>query len=127
MYNWIEEFSWGYDNLTFAITRAGGTSFRVQKKPQYFTVNMAIPNLVKPGGHFAWVVTFSPDEWVGFPSDWKGSEDVSMQARFKIDPTPESKELHVWTGTVESPSIKVNLTRFLKQWYLKKSYSDASD
>jgi len=121
---WIEEFSWGYDNLSFLITRADGSSFSVVKKPEFFTVNEAVPYLVRPRGHFAWAVTFSPDEWTGFPANWKGYEEVTIQARFEIDPTSESKEMKVWTGKIESPPLKVSLTRFLKQWYLKRSYSD---
>jgi hypothetical protein len=124
LYNWPEEFSWGYDNLSFLIERSNGSSFRVLRKQEGFTVNIAFPNLVKPHGHFAWAVTFSPDEWTGFPADWKGSEEVTIRARFEIDPTRESKEMKVWTGKIESPPIKVTLTRFLKQWYLRRSYSD---
>ena len=121
---WTQDYSWGYDNLSFLIVRADGTSFHVKRKPEIFTKNGPIPYLIRPHDHFAWAVTFSPDDWTGFPSDWKGSEDVSMKAVFEINETPESTRLKVWTGIVESPSIKVNLTRFLKQWYLKRSYSN---
>jgi hypothetical protein len=122
---WIEEFSWGYDNLSFLVTRADGSSFRVVKQQELFTMNVAIPYLVRSHGHFAWAVTFSPDEWTGFPANWKGTEDVTIQARFEIDPTPQSKEMKVWTGKVESLPMKVTLTRFLKQWYMRKTYSDS--
>jgi hypothetical protein len=121
---WIEEFSWGYDNLSFLVTRADGSIFRIVKQPEMFTVNVAIPYLVRSHGHFAWAVTFSPDEWTGFPANWSGSEEVAIQARFEIDPTPQSKEMKVWTGKIESSPMKVMLTRFLKQWYLRRSYSD---
>ena len=95
---WIEEFSWGYDNLSFLITRTDGSSFRVSKQPEMFTVNVAVPFLVKPHAHFAWAVTFSPDQWTGFPADWKGSEEVSIQAQFEINPTPESSKMKVLDG-----------------------------
>jgi len=121
---WIENYSWGYDNLSFRITRADGKSFRVIKQQEFFTVNFPCPYLVRSHGHFAWAVTFSPDQWTGFPADWKGSEEVTIQAQFEIDPTKESQEMKVWTGKITSAPMKVTLTRFLKQWYLRRSYSD---
>jgi hypothetical protein len=112
---WTDEYSWGYDNLSFDVKRSSGKAFRIIRVPEMFTMNMALPYLVRPGAHYAWAVTLASDKWNGFPPDWKGSEEVTIQAKFEIDPTKESKELTVWTGMIKSKPMKTTLVRYEKK------------
>ncbi len=121
---WANIYSWGYDDLSFLVTRADGKTFSIKRKQEMFTVNFPVCYLIRSGGHYAWSVTFSPDLWEGFPSDWKGEEKITLKAIFEIKPTPQSKEMKVWTGRVESPQTPVTLVRFKKEWYLKIDRSE---
>jgi len=123
---WTEEYSWGYDNLSFIVTRANGGTFHIVRQPEAFTMNIPVYYLVKPGGHYAWSVTLSPSTWTGFPDNWTGSEKVTIQAQLETKSTLESKENNVWTGKVLSMPMKVTLIRFPRkdQVYFERVYPD---
>jgi hypothetical protein len=110
---WREWCSWGYFSLSFTISMPDGKSFEVNKKTHAWTKNYPDPYLVRPGRYFVWNVGLSPNEWQGFPSDWKDSE-VTIQAHFQqtkdegLSSTGKEPP-NVWFGEVSSDSLKVAL------------------
>jgi hypothetical protein len=110
---WEEEAAPGYASLSFELAKPGeNTPFiRIKKRPRAWAAFLPAFYIVKPRGHFAWVVDLNSQEWDWeiFPGDWRGLEKVVMQARFDNERDESTDKFKVWTGQIVSDPLTVRL------------------
>ena len=96
--------SWGYYAVSFEIQAGDGRVVAIKKKQTGFTRNGPSTFLIPPGDQMVYPIKLN-DEWVagaGLPTSDKESFAVRLKAIYEIQPTPESTQLNVWTGRIES-------------------------
>jgi hypothetical protein len=107
---WREWCSWGYFNLSFEVTNGDGRPIAVRKRDRAWDKNYPDWEIIPPGGHQVWDVTFDPTTWKDSPlPETPGSRAVSMRAIYGIRPDKETKEYGIWTGQVSSPEESYKL------------------
>lgn len=103
--NLFEEWnSWGYYGLSFDVTYADGRRVRAEKQPRGWRLNYPSTLTLPPQGSYVFDVDLGPD-WASSPRPASGvAQGVAcrLRARYTIEPSPESKKQHVWTGNVTS-------------------------
>jgi hypothetical protein len=109
---WAESCSWGYRNLSFAVTDETGTTTTVAKIPIDWTVNPPVWSIVTPGDHMVFEVAFDQATWRGVPLPMsRGSRVVKMKAVYSVATDEYSKRYGIWSGQISSPKESFTLYR----------------
>lgn len=108
----IDEWnSWGYFNLRFEYTTAGGEKRRIEKQGRDWSKNFLTTTTLQPGEVLVWDVYLDPAVWSDLPVPEKGEQTVTIRAVFTQEDPKDPKE-KVWQGTAESPEQKLTFRNY---------------
>ena len=109
---WLDSNSWGYRSISFELTDASGKTYRVARKDTVFTRNIPSYWTIASGDTLVTDVYFGDlSLWDGFPLRKGQSTTVRLRAVLDVPASPESAQLGVWTGRVESDEIEATFVR----------------
>jgi hypothetical protein len=111
---WQEWNSWGYYCLSFELTDATGKRWIAAKRRDVgWSRNFPRSLTIDPGGIVVIDVPFGDDgPWEGFPLKKGQQATVKIHAIYEVPESPESTELSVWVGRVESNPVEVTFVRW---------------
>ena len=109
---WREWCSWGYYMLSFRVTGEDGETVTVKKAARGWSKNYPDWNLLQPGDHMVYEVSFDKKTWPNGPLPQEGKlREVKMSAVIEVEADAESKREDVWTGKVASPERTYKIAR----------------
>ncbi len=101
---WETWNSWGYQCISFEITKSDGKSYRVTKGKQSFTRNFPSTFRIPAGGYQVYPISFD-SSWKNVPRSELATERVKITAIYEVVPSAESAGQHVWSGRVSSEPV----------------------
>jgi len=109
---WADSNSWGYDALSFRLTR-DGQALEAKKPPANFTRNVPKSITLAVGrAHVIDVYFADPKQWTGFALPANGEAQVGLCADFNVKASEEALKYGVWTGSISSECLTVTLARW---------------
>jgi hypothetical protein len=102
---WTDQYSWGYENLSFEQILDDGTVIEIRKKAREWRKNFPDWLELQPGENYVLNVLLSPDVWDNAPIADQPNKPklVKLRAIYKVPPDEQSDKLGVWTGKIVSP------------------------
>jgi hypothetical protein len=104
--------SWGYQNISFEMTLSDGHKSKITMRDQGFTKNSPSTYSIPPDGHQVFLIIFNK-EWDGLPKFKEaGQTQVKLKAIYSVTETPASKAKKIWTGTISSDEVSIELNHW---------------
>jgi hypothetical protein len=104
--------SWGYQTISFELTRPSGKKVVVSARQQDFMRNFPSIFVIEPREHQVFAIRLD-QWWETKPVLPKLHEmPITLKAIYEVWPSPEATREGVWTGRLESHEYKL----MLQQW-----------
>jgi hypothetical protein len=108
---WKDTCSWGYRNLSFEMSDAGGRRFTVSRVEVPWEKNVPTWDTLAPGASVSRDVTLNHGDWQGLPPLAPGeARRVSLRAVYRSSPDEQSRRHGIWVGSAQSEDLEVTLT-----------------
>lgn len=104
---WKDWNSWGWFNLTLQMVTETDTTIISRKRPDHWDGDFSDFWLLQQNESIILEVDLTTATWKGFPDLYGESLSVTLTAIYQNKPDILAEEFGIWTGKLESKTIKV--------------------